>query len=175
MSDERRKRPKRKKSGPSVALVAALVVVPVLLLGGCGVFGVVVALASGGVIGGRVGEAFALPDSRATRANYEAVPMGASLAQAEATLGRGRPATSRDFEAIFGKPGDSPLDRANSHGPAEENRRLALTRAWANGSTRIVLTFHKPPESGGRLVGKCMVGPDGVVSMQMNTGVGQFP
>ena len=165
---QRRKRPKRKKAGLSPGLIVALIAVPVVLLGGCGVPAVVITLASRGALGGTLGEMFAPANPRATRANYEAVPMGASLAQVEATLGRSRAGTSRDFEAIFGKPYDG------QPGPLE-NQTLSLTRAWANGPTRIVLTFSKPPESGGRLVAKYMVGPDGVVSIQMNNGVGLFP
>ncbi len=164
MSDDlrRRKRPKRKKAGLSPVLIVAMVAVPVLLLGGCGVVGVVVSLASGGVIGGRVGAAFALPNPRVTRAGFEAVPMGASLAQVEATLGAGRPPATADFDAVFGKPGvwgDAALLIARP--VYEENHRRGLVLVWANGRSRILITLNNTPEGGGRVVAKLFLSPDG--------------
>lgn len=168
MSDDlrRRNRPKRKKAGLSPVALVALIALPVLLLSCCGVLGVVVSLASGGVIGGRVGAAFALPNSRVTPENYAAVQNGHTLAQVEAILGVGRKPTDGDFDAVFGDERNglrSPI--LDSRPGWELNDDRGLVRAWSSGRVRILITFTTPPERGGRVLMKLLVGRDGRVSM----------
>jgi hypothetical protein len=168
---KRRKRTKRKKSGPSTGLIIGLALgggLLVLVLGGVGLYfalgkSKINPLAPGGLL--------ELPNSRVTIENYGAVKNGDTLAQVEAVMGSGRAAIPADFDASFPKEGRTAYNASQQNRAAwEANNARDLVRVWSNGRKRLLLAFTQPPGSGGRVFNKVFVDEDGSISMESGTG-----
>ncbi len=113
------------------------------------------------------GLALDLPNAKVTPDNYVALKSGATLAEVEAILGKGRPPTAGDFDAICGKEDQrftNPFFKERS--TWEENNRRGLMLCWTNGATRVLVTFSQLPSQGGRLLSKVLLQADGSVSSE---------
>ena len=154
---KRDSRGRLKKKGSSKALLWWLV-------GGFGAL-LVVGVALVFLLGkGRVNLGLELPNEKVTPDNYYAVKHGFTLTEVEAILGKGRPPSSGDFDAICGGEDQryvNPFFKERS--TWEENHRRGLMFIWNNGRTRLLITFSQAPDRGGRVLVKVLLQPDGSV------------
>jgi hypothetical protein len=121
------------------------------------------------------GGLFDLPNAKVTEDNYIALIDGMTPAEVEAILGNGGQApTSGDFDTIFGEKREySRLPSQQQRETWEENNGRGLVRHWAKGPERIMVTYTRKPDDGGRLIAKLFRRTDG--SFGMSYGSGQPP
>ena len=147
-SVRRKKIAKGKKSGLTVVLLCGLVLgIPIaLVLGGIAVY---FYLGKGMI--NPLGARLEIPNSKVTTDNYYALKQGATTAEVEAILGKGRAPTASDFDAICGKEVEAYTNPYYKQRPLwEENNRRGLMLIWTNGQARILITFSQQPDQGGR-------------------------
>ena len=120
---------------------------------------------------------FGFLNSRVTEDNYIAVKDGADLAEVEAILGKGRPPTDGDFDAIFGTDDERNMymQKNQQRGPWVENHRRGLVLAWNGVKARMLVVFTQPPDKGGRMIGKVLLNADGSVTTMYGTGRPEQP
>ena len=120
---------------------------------------------------------FGFLNSKVTEDNYIAVKDGADLAEVEAILGKGRPPTDGDFDAIFGTDDERNMymQKNQQRGPWVENHRRGLVLAWNGVKTRMLVFFTQPPDKGGRMIGKVLLNADGSVTTMYGTGRPEQP
>ncbi len=107
---------------------------------------------------------FDLPNAKVTSENYVLLRSGATIAEVEAILGKGRQPNSDDFDAICGdKDQRFTNPYFNERSSWEENNRRGLLLVWVNVYARLVVTFSDNPNRGGRLLRKVMLMQDGSI------------
>ena len=154
-----RPRPRR-KSKSNTGLIIGLVAGAVILLLFCCIGGGVayyVFRDSGGVAGGAGPlSAIALANPRVTKANYDRLQEGMTLAEVEAILGKGSPTNAVEVRQVYnnihgmvGGMGDRMADQKNFM--YDRAAAAGALYRWRNGDNYIFIVFTAPPAAGGKL------------------------
>ncbi|QEL13992.1 hypothetical protein [Limnoglobus roseus] len=179
MSDGyRKRRPKRRRSSNPAGMVVAFLALGAVAVGlGVGIQFLSSRPAPQAPAGGEPGlfpgfpipnvPAIAAPNllpTKVTAENFKLLRTGFTLAQVEAVLGPGRPATRADLAAIFGDHAPAFPKPDDIRTPWENGVFFGAAYAWADGTNIILVQFLGAPTQGGRLGGKLLRTPEGTLS-----------
>jgi F0F1-type ATP synthase membrane subunit c/vacuolar-type H+-ATPase subunit K len=130
-------RPRKKKSnkGLIIGLSVGGVLVSLCCCGGVGMY-------FGGVFDGIAG------NDKVTKANYEQLKVGMTMAEVEAIAGSGRSASASDVNSVFLMAGGR--DSAMVRGIFDQGLAKKAVYRWKNGNDTILILFTAAPASGGK-------------------------
>ncbi len=133
--DEPRPRKERSNKGLIIGLAVGGVLVSLCCCGGVGMY-------FGGVFDGIVG------NDKVTKANYEQLKVGMTMAEVEAIVGSGRSASASEVNDVFLMAGGR--DSAMIRGIFDQGLAKKAVYRWKNGYDTILILFTAAPASGGK-------------------------